>query len=226
MAISYVGSGGYNYGVQSGGNWSFALSFPSGILNADICIASVMVQDNSSGTGSVNTPTGWTLVGHNGQQHVGGWYLDMYVCVAQYNTNLTGTFTGTATGSGLGGDGVIVAIRGANIKTGNSSFPAGNSITTTTPITAPSGFTANQWNYWAAGNLNNKTVSSTSPTLNNTYFNTGHFQAYEIGFTQPSSAPGTETITWSASCSGCGAGVTFFQTEIYSLMPRYKVIRR
>lgn len=210
MAIAFVGDGGYNSVAASGGTASLALSFPAGIATGNLVLAPVCAQAPPGNVPMIATPTGWVLVGSVLSNPFGVGTNALYLFGAMYSGGLTGTFVG----SGLGPDGMDGNIRGFSgtpptiaAALGNFSSVAPNSVTTT-DIPGPSGFSPGQWNFWCAVNYSNNAVTSTSPALSNVYYNAGVYESFEIGTTAPSSAPATETITWSTAGNFIGVGVT------------------
>jgi len=211
-AVAFIADGGYASGNASGGNASVTLTFPAGIAAGNLVLAVVSIQYFTSGSGAEATPTGWTLVGNTTENNSTSFMTKMFLYAAIWSSGLTGTFTGSGLGAG-GIDGDIKGYSGAGSTVGTAlgNFTSVTSAgsNTVAVIPGPSGFTTGQWNYWAAISPTNQTVSSTSPALAHVYYNSGAWEAYEVGDTTPGSAPGSDSITWAGSAFiAQGVGVT------------------
>ena len=211
-AVAFIADGGYASGNASGGNASVTLTFPAGIAAGNLVLAAIAIQYFTSGSGAAATPTGWTLVTSTTENNSGSFMGKLFLYAAIWSSGLTGTFTGSGLGAG-GIDGDIKGYSGAGSTVGtalgNSSAVTSGGSNTIALIPGPSGFTTGQWNYWAAINPTNQAISSTSPALAHVYYNSGNWEAFEVGDTTPGSAPGTETVTWGGSAIVAqGVGVT------------------
>jgi hypothetical protein len=209
--VTWAGNGAYNRAVEAGGNASVTLALPAGLATSDgdLLLALISLIDANTGAPTAATPVGWNLAGNTTLANNGGNVTKTYLFWAFNTAGLTLTFTASGfVNTSFGIEGVINGFHNASgIGNFTSVTPGG---VTTTAIPGPAGFTAGQMNFWGGWNYLGSTVSGTSPTLSNTFFNnTASFSSVETGTTTPGSAPGTETITWNGSAGNYqGVGLT------------------
>jgi len=203
VAIAFVGTGAY----VAGNATSVTLNAPTGIATGNCVIAFVTVQDDG-GMSTVNTPTGWVKAfGPQVGLSQGGSYAVFYAFIAIHSAGLTYVFNGQDNGA------VIAAFDGHTrgySNTASSSIvnyaagaqASGGSIVIGT-FSGHETFTSGEWYVTCKSDPSNDTGASASPTLSNTYSNSGTFQSYESGDYVPGSVPGAET--WSGGSTGVGA---------------------
>lgn len=71
-AITYVASGAVSFDANAAGTSTLAPALPAGLVAGDLMILHAAIRN--SGTGTVNVPSGWTLMAQNGNQSLIGRY--------------------------------------------------------------------------------------------------------------------------------------------------------
>lgn len=106
-AISYIASGNASFDANAGGVSTVSPVLPAGMQDGDLMVLHATIRN--SGTGTVNTPTGWTLLLTNGNQSLFGRY---YV---SGDAAPTVSFTGGVANATIGGK--IHGFRNADLAT-------------------------------------------------------------------------------------------------------------
>ncbi|MEM2889746.1 MAG: hypothetical protein QW358_00140, partial [Candidatus Hadarchaeum sp.] len=96
--ISYVGAGAVAYSAQNGA--SVAPAYPSGIQAGDLLVVFVGMKPSTANSGSVTTPSGWTLILNSGW--MGGYGTTLgadtgNTCLWAFYKIATGSESGTLT---------------------------------------------------------------------------------------------------------------------------------
>lgn len=138
-APGFIGNGSF---TQVNGDVAFSVSYPSSIAFNDILLLSVITYEATSGTPTINTPAGWTLIDEGTIAATSGLRFGTYWKRATGTES--GSVTVTAANANSANDvksGIMCNYRGC-LSTGtpyealatnmaNSTNPTGSSVTTT-----------------------------------------------------------------------------------------------